>query len=146
MPATATNMNNMLMLYSPEMSDLQLGHILFLLLVAFFGNIFYRFKLKLAVHSIGKNVVDTYIEQCISGDHFAANVGNNVKPFIWCSHICLVKLDHFERTHLNSRQCIFCFHTIIIQQSVHMSSLFSAIAVHNNHALLDVQPIPASSP
>jgi len=26
MPVTVTNRNNMLMLYSPEMSDLQLGH------------------------------------------------------------------------------------------------------------------------
>ena len=28
MPVTATSMNNMLMLYSPEMRDLQLGHIM----------------------------------------------------------------------------------------------------------------------
>jgi uncharacterized protein (DUF305 family) len=33
MPATATSMNNMLMLYSPEMSDLQLGHMLLFLLI-----------------------------------------------------------------------------------------------------------------
>ena len=33
MPVTATNMNNMLMLYSPEMSDLQLGHMLLFLLI-----------------------------------------------------------------------------------------------------------------
>ena len=30
MPVTATSMNNMLMLYSPEMSDLQLGHIMYI--------------------------------------------------------------------------------------------------------------------
>ena len=30
MPVTATRMNNMLMLYSPEMSDLQLGHIMYI--------------------------------------------------------------------------------------------------------------------
>ena len=35
MPVTATSMNNMLMLYSPEMSDLQLGHICYFFFLFF---------------------------------------------------------------------------------------------------------------
>lgn len=41
MLTTATSMNNMLMLYSPEMSDLQLGHMYYFFFLLCFLEIFF---------------------------------------------------------------------------------------------------------
>ena len=51
MPVTATNMNNMLMLYSPEMSDLQLGHMCYFFLLLRF--------LEISFTDVSSNLLST---------------------------------------------------------------------------------------
>ena len=81
MPVTATNMNNMLMLYSPEMSDLQLGHMCYFFLLLRF--------LEISFTDVSSNLLFTALERM-----WLAPTLNNASRVITLLPMSAMMLNH----------------------------------------------------